>query len=74
MISEKVLRNQAKATQGAVCMSGPQMLKLLDEVDELRAVVDLFLSQCSDDEGDWPALDRARLVRKPSTVGQSPGE
>ena len=36
MITEKVLRGQATATQGAVCVSGPQMIAMLNELAALR--------------------------------------
>ena len=58
MITEKVLRGQAMAagTAGSVCVSGVQMDAMLDAIEMLRRLV----TECGDDEIDWPTLVEAR--------------
>ena len=61
MISEKVLRGQAQAAgANAVCVSGTQMLKMLDAL----AALDALILDCIDDEAEWPALVKAIAARK----------
>jgi hypothetical protein len=52
---------QAKAAgPNAVCLSGTQMLAILDAIEDYRELA----AQCGDDEADWPALLRAREAHK----------
>jgi hypothetical protein len=65
-------RRQAAQTLGAYCLSGPEMVALLDEIERLRAalrgalsMVDSFASGAGFSHAGWAEYERYRAALEP---------